>query len=251
MRLKDKVAIITGAASGIGRSSALLFAKEGAKIVVADYNEELGKETVSLIKKEKGEAIFVKTDVSNEKDIKNMIDQTIKSFKKIDILYNNAGIELGKNILDTTPEEWDNVISINLKGVFLGCKYAIPYIKKGGSIINTSSIAGIVGFANLAAYCASKGGIILLTKQMALDFAKKGIRVNCICPGGILTPMLERFIKNSPDPQATRKGMDSMHPLGRVGKPEEVAYAALFLASDESSFITGHSLIVDGGFTSQ
>ena len=253
MRLRDKVAIITGGSSGIGQATALLFAKEGAKIVIASRNPEEGSKTVDMIKKEGGKAVFIKTDVSKELEVKNLVESTVKIFGKIDILYNNAGIELAKPVTETTEAEWDSVLNINLKGVFFGCKYAIPHMLKNGkgSIINTASAAGIVGFPNLAAYCASKGGIVLLTKEMALDYARQGIRVNAICPGAIMTPMLERFFEKAPDPALVKKQMADSHPMGRLGKPEEIANTALFLASDESSFITGHALLVDGGMTAQ
>ncbi len=251
MRLKNKVAIITGGSSGIGKATALLFAKEGAKVVIAARDEKEGMKVVSEIKRARGEAIFIKTDVAIESDVKNLINQTIKKYKKLDILYNNAGVELQKTVTETSSEELDRVLDINLKGVFYGCKYAIPKMKRGSAIINTASAAGIVGFPNLAAYCASKGGIVLLTKEIALDYADKGIRCNCVCPGAILTPMLKRFFDKSPDPTKTKKEMAMMHPLGRLGKPEEIAKAVLFLASEESSFITGQALLVDGGLTAR
>ena len=252
-RLKGKVAVITGGNSGIGQATALLFAKEGAKIVIAARDEISGQDTINRIRESGGQAIFVKTDVSNESDVKSLIAHAIVKYKKIDILFNNAGIELEKPVTETTSEEWDRVMDVNLKGVFLGCKYAIPYMIRqgGGSIISTASAAGIVGNPNLAAYCASKGGIVLLTKEMALDYAKNNIRVNCVCPGAIMTPMLQRFIEKSPEPEETKRAMAEAHPLGRLGKPEEVANAVLFLASEESSFVTGHALLVDGGLTAQ
>lgn len=253
MRLKGKVAIITGGSSGIGQATALLFAKEGAKVVIAARRPEAGNRTVNMIKKKGGKAIFIKTDVAKESDVKNLIKETVKRFKKIDILFNNAGIELSKPVTETSAEELAKVLDVNLKGVFYGCKHAIPYMikNKGGSIINTASTAGVVGSPNLAAYCASKGGVILLTKEIALDYAKKGIRVNAVCPGAIMTPMLKRFIDSSPNPKETKKQMAAMHPVARLGKPEEIANAVLFLASNESSFITGHALLVDGGLTAQ
>jgi len=251
MRLKNKVAIITGGSSGIGKATALLFAKEGAKVVIAARDPKDGEKVVSEIKKAKGEAMFIKTDVSNESDVKQLIEKTYKKFKKIDIMYNNAGIELPKPVTETTEEELAKVLAVNLKGVFFGCKHVIPKMSKGGVIVNTASAAGIVGFPNLAAYCASKGGVVLLTKEIALDYAKKGIRCNCVCPGAIMTPMLKRFFDKSPEPKKAKDEMAAKHPMNRLGKPEEIANAVLFLASDESSFITGQALLVDGGLTAQ
>ncbi len=253
LRLKGKVAVVTGGNSGIGRAAAVLFAKEGAKVVIAALDSTKGQAVVNEIRQFGGEAIFVQTDISREDEIKSMVAQAMVKFKRIDILFNNAGIELTKPVTETTAEELEKVLSVNLKGVFFGCKHAIPYMTRhgGGSIINTASTAGIVGFPNMAAYSASKGAVVLLTKQMALDYAKQGIRVNCVCPGAIMTPMVERFINKSPNPEETKKQLAGMHPIGRMGKPEEIANAVLFLASDESSFVTGHSLIVDGGLTAQ
>ena len=253
MRLVNKVAIITGGNSGIGRACAIRFALEGAKIVIGAQDEKKGREVVDFIRKNGGQAVFIKTDVSKESDVKNLIDTAARLFGKVDIMFNNAGIELAKPVTETSEEELSKVLSVNLKGVFYGCKHVIPVMVKGngGSIINSASAAGLVGSPNLAAYCASKGGVVLLTKQIALDFAKQNIRVNCVCPGAIETSMIERFIEKSPNPDETRKKLNEMHPLGRMGKPEEVASAALFLASDESSFVTGHALLVDGGLTAQ
>ncbi len=252
-RLKGKVAVITGGSSGIGQATALLFAKEGAKIVIAARSAAAAMETVNMIRQQGGEAIFVPTDVSKEEEVRSLVAQAMVKYKRIDILFNNAGIELQKSVIDTTGEELSKVLDTNLKGVFYGCKYAIPYMVKqgGGSIINTSSAAAVVGNPLLAAYSASKGGIISLTKQTAIDYARKGIRINCICPGAIMTPMLQRFMNKSPEPEETKRAMAESHPLGRLGKPEEVANAVLFLASDESSFVTGHALAVDGGLTAQ
>lgn len=253
MRLQDKVAVITGGNSGIGRATAILFAKEGAKVVIGARNPESGREVVDLIKKAGGKAAFVKTDVAKESEVKNLVDFAARLYGRIDIMHNNAGVELAKPVTETTSEELEGVLSVNLKGTFYGCKHVIPHMLKngGGSIINTASVAGIVGSPNLAAYSASKGAVVLLTKEVALDYAKKGIRVNCVCPGAIDTPMIKRFVENAPNPEQVRKNLGEMHPIGRMGKPEEIANAVLFLAGDESSFITGHALIVDGGLTAQ
>jgi len=250
-KLDKRVAIITGAGSGIGRATALLFAKEGAKVVVADNVVSGGEETVSMIREAGGEACFVKTDVSREGDIQLMIKVALDDYGQLDILYNNAGI-VGK--LGPTHEvdnaDWDRVISINLKGVFLGMKFAIPEMLKrgGGVIINTASVAGLVGFSGLSAYSASKGGVIQLTKTAALEYATQNIRVNCICPGVIWSPMVERMTGGS---EEVKKQFIEKEPVGRMGKPEEIAQAALFLASDDASFITGIPLPVDGGFIAQ
>ncbi len=224
MRLEGKVAIITGASSGIGKATALLFGREGAKVVVNySHSTDEANEVVNSIVKSGGEAIAIKADVSKEHEVKAMIEETIKKYRKIDILRNNAGVELQKPITITSEEDWNKVLDINLKGMFLCSKHAIPYMTEGGVIINTASVAGLVGSANLSAYCASKGGVIALTKALALEFAPNKIRVNCICPGAIDTPMLRRFIDASPDPKATEKQFTSMHPLGRLGQPEDIS----------------------------
>ncbi len=251
MRLQGKVAIVTGAASGIGRATALLFAREGAKVVVADVLDETANGTVDIIRKGRGEAVFVHTDVSRTLEIQGMIKTAVRNYGKLDVLFNNAGIEGA--MLDTAnyPEEmFDKVISTNLKGVWLGMKYAIPEMLKngGGSIINTTSVAGLVGFPALSAYCASKGGIIQLTKVAALEYAKQKIRVNAIAPGVIRTPMVDRLIRGQPEME---KALLQTEPVGRMGEPDEIATVALFLASDESSFVTGHILAADGGFVAQ
>lgn len=254
MRLNGKVAIITGSSSGIGRATAILFAKEGAKVVVNySHSEDEANEVVETIKKSGGEAIAIKADVSDEAAIIEMVDKTIKKYKKIDILYSNAGIEFTKPVTVTSVEEWDKVLTINLRGMFLCAKHVIPKMIEngGGSIVNTSSGAALIGQPNLSAYSASKGGVLSLTRVLAVEYAQNKIRVNCICPGAIDTPMLRRFINSSPDPKETERQLAMIHPLGRLGKPEEIAHAALYLASDESSFVTGHALIVDGGATAE
>ena len=253
MRLQNKVAIITGGNSGIGKATAILFAREGAKVVIGARDAEAGNEVVEFIKNLGGKAVFLKTDVSKENDVKNLVDFAVKTFGKLDILYNNAGVELAKPVTETSADELSSVLDINLKGVFYGCKYAVPQMikNKKGSIISTASIAGIAGSPNLAAYSASKAGIIGLTREVAIDYAKDGVRVNCVCPGAILTPMIERFVSGAPDPKKALDELAKLHPIGRIGKPEEIANAVLFLASDESSFITGQVLAVDGGYSAQ
>ncbi len=252
MRLKDKVAIVTGAGSGIGRATANLFAKEGAKIVAADIEPSLGKELVEQISKNKGTAVQVAVDVSKAEEVKEMIDKCINSFGKLDILFNNAGIEGPEGLLwENEEEDWNKVIDVNLKGIFLGCKYAIPrMMKTKGSIINTASELGLVGTTSHPAYSASKGGVIALTRSLALQCAPYGIRVNCICPGATETPLLNRWIGEKQKKQRTQQVIEEI-PLGRLGKPIEIAYAALYLASEESSFTTGSILLIDGGSTAQ
>lgn len=249
MRLKNKVAIITGAGSGIGQGIALAFIKEGAKVAVADWQEKGGKETIEKIKKLKGEAIFVKTDVSKTADIDQMTDTCLKKFGHVDILVNNAGIVRFGALHETSESEWDVVLNVNLKSVFLASKKVLPQmLRQGkGKIINIASIAGLVGFDKIGPYCASKGGIIALTKEMALEYAPQKINVNCICPGVIKTAMTKDMIN---DP-ATKKGFEAQTPYPRLGEPEDIAMAAVYLASDESDFVSGEALVVDGGWVAK
>jgi NAD(P)-dependent dehydrogenase (short-subunit alcohol dehydrogenase family) len=251
MKLKGKVAIITGAGSGIGRATALLFAREGAKVVVADLVAATGEETVAEIKANGGEAIPVQVDVSKAEQVERMVQRTVEIFGRLDILFNNAGLTLPAMVTETSEEVWQKSIDVNLKGVMLGCKYAIPEMQKagGGAIINTASMLGLVASPRQAPYCAAKGGVVLLTKQIAIDYARDNIRVNCICPSEVDTPMHRQFIAASPDPEATKKRLLERIPLNRVARPEEIAAAALFLASDDSSYVTGVALPVDGGLT--
>ncbi|MEH7402702.1 glucose 1-dehydrogenase [Gottfriedia acidiceleris] len=246
MRLKDKVAVITGGGSGIGRATAIRFAKEGAKIVIADINEVTGEETLGEIKEQNQEAIFVKTNVAESKSIQNLMKRAVEHFGRIDILFNNAGIGNSEvRSVDLAEEEWDQVIDINLKSVFLGIKYAIPELKKSGNgvIINTASLLGLKGRKYVSAYNASKGGVVLLTQNAALEYGKYNIRVNAIAPGIIDTNIIKEW-KND-----ERKWpiLSRANALGRIGTPDEIASAALFLASDEASFVTGATLSVDGG----
>jgi NAD(P)-dependent dehydrogenase (short-subunit alcohol dehydrogenase family) len=249
--LVGKVALVTGGSSGIGRASALAFAREGAKVVVADMQVKGGEETVRMIKDRGREAIFVKADVSKASDVEKLISTAVRTYSRLDCAHNNAGIEgVSASTMDCTEENWNRVIDINLKGVWLCMKYEIPQMLKqeGGAIVNTSSVAALVGFRDMPAYCASKGGIIQLTRTAALEFAAKGIRVNAVCPGVIRTPMVERIIGGKQEFEAQFIGLE---PAGRLGTPEEVAEAVVWLCSDAASFVTGHPMVVDGGLISQ
>lgn len=248
-RLKNKVAIITGGGSGIGRSTCLLFAQEGATVVVADYVADGGSETVRQIKAAGGDASFVLTDVAKSADVQNMIATTVKTYGRVDILFNNAGIEgPSSKLANYKEEDWDRVIAIDLTAVYLGMKYVIPEMLKqgGGVIISTASVAGIVGFPGSGAYSAAKAGVINMTRMVALEYADKNIRVNCICPGIIDTPMVDRVVGGRPKERVVKA-----EPVGRLGRPEDIANAALFLASDESSFATGAPFIIDGGYVAR
>lgn len=246
MKLKNKVAIITGAASGIGKATALLFAREGVKIVIADVDERNGKNVENLIKKNEGNAIFVRCDVSKNDDTKNLVSTAIKKYGKIDMLFNNAGIYKENCFLHELPEDlWDKTIDVNLKGIFLCSKYVIPHMReKGGVIINNASELGIIAEPESPAYCASKAAVIHLTRAMALEYAKNNIRVNCVCPGPIDTPLLRKSFQNE---KALRDYIENHTLFKRLGKPEEVAHVVLFLASDDASFVTGAAYPVDGG----
>lgn len=246
---KNKVAIVTGGSSGIGRATAIAFAKKGAKVVVVDVLES--NETTSLIKGLGGEALFIKCDVSKATEVKAMVAKTIEAFGRLDYAYNNAGIEgVSAPTSECTEENWDKIIAINLKGIWLCMKYEIPEILKQGkgAIVNCASIAGLVGFAGLPAYVASKHGVIGLTKTAALECAKLGIRVNVVCPGVIQTPMIDRLTGKTKEAIEQFTGLE---PVGRFGQPEEIANAVVWMCSDEASFVTGHAMAVDGGFVAQ
>jgi 3-oxoacyl-[acyl-carrier protein] reductase len=249
VKLANKVALITGAASGMGKSAALIFAQEGAKVAAVDIDEKQTQQTVSEIAKNGGQALALRADVSKSEDVQKMIDQTLAHFGALNIIYNNAGIEGESNFLSNmTEEQFDRVIAINLRGVFLGMKYALPHLIKagGGSIINQASIAGLVAARGGAGYCASKAGVIALTRVAALEYGRYNIRVNAICPGAIETPMAQRIRKGQPP---NPKAIQRISVLGRMAEPEEIAKVALFLASDDSSFATGAPFIIDGGWT--
>ncbi|HVE08784.1 MAG TPA: glucose 1-dehydrogenase [Paraburkholderia sp.] len=246
-KLLDKAALVTGGSSGIGRTTALLFAKEGAKVAIASRRQEEGQSVVDEIRRAGGEAIFVKTDVSQAEDCANAVAKTVAAFGKLDVAFNNAGVEaFGKPVADTDESTWDHVMGINLKGVFLSMKYEIPEMLKvgGGSIVNMSSTYGIVASAfGGSSYHASKAGIIGLTKAAALEYAKQQIRVNAICPAFVATAMVEKFL----DETGMTDQIKAFHPVGRLGTESEIAEATVFLASNASSFMTGTALSVDGG----
>jgi NAD(P)-dependent dehydrogenase (short-subunit alcohol dehydrogenase family) len=249
MRLEGKVALITGGTSGIGSATAIRFAQEGAKVAITGRNPERGEQVVQDIVASGGEALFIRSDVRKAEDCRQAVDLTLERFGRIDVLFNNAGVFHPKSIPDCTEEEWDETIDSSLKGAFLMSKYTLPsMIENGsGSIIHTSSGWGVLGGDKAAAYCAAKGGLIVMAKAMAIDHGPQGIRVNCVCPGDVLTPMLSD--------DAAKRGMSwddyavgaAERPLGRIGSPEDIANAVLYLASDESSFVTGDALVVDGG----
>jgi NAD(P)-dependent dehydrogenase (short-subunit alcohol dehydrogenase family) len=250
-KLDGKVALITGAGSGMGRATAKLFARERAKVAVVDWVEASARAVAAEINDDGGGAIAVVADVSKAADAQRMVNEAIARWARLDIIYNNAGIG-PVNLVHTMPEEeWDRVLDINLKGVFLGCKYALPELMKhGGVVLSTASVSGLEGTNGLAHYCASKAGIVALTKVIAMDYAQYGIRANCICPGGINTALNESY--RPPDPEGLKQwwaATNHAHLLGRQGEPEEIARAALFLCCDDSSFITGQAIAVDGGFT--
>ena len=248
---QDKVAIVTGATSGIGRAAAIAYAREGAKIVVAGRRATQGEETVRLLQAQGGEGIFVKTDVSKAVQVKELVERTLQKFGRLDFAFNNAGIEqVPLPFLEQDEETFDQVVDINAKGVWLCMKYEIPAMLKtgGGSIVNTASVFGVIGVPGNEIYIASKHAVIGLTKSAAVEFGKQGIRVNAILPGVVDTDMYKRFAGDKPE---FREQMNAMHPIGRIGKPEEMAEAAIWLSSSKASFVTGHSLMVDGGYTAQ
>jgi NAD(P)-dependent dehydrogenase (short-subunit alcohol dehydrogenase family) len=251
MRLAEKVAIITGAGGGMGRTAALMFAAQGARVVVAEYGEEAGAETVRLVEAQGGQASLARVDVSREADAKAMVDHAIERFGRVDVLYNNAGImpEADHSVTDTDVDTWDAVMAVNVRGVYLGCKYAIPAMIEGGggSIINIASFVAILGCSvPQDAYTASKGAVLSLTRSLAVQFGPHGIRTNAICPGPVETPLLMDWLVK--DEEAKRIRL-ARNPSGRFGKPEEIVHMAVYLASDESRWTNGASLVVDGGIT--
>jgi NAD(P)-dependent dehydrogenase (short-subunit alcohol dehydrogenase family) len=249
-RLDGKVSLITGAASGIGRVAALLFAEEGAAVVVADVTDETGERTAEEIRDAGGRAVYVHADVSRASDAEAMVNAAVEAFGGIHILYNNAGVfpEDDGSVIETPEDTWDRVMAINLKGVFLGCRYGIPAMlaSGGGSIVNVASFVALMGAATpQIAYTASKGGVLSMTREIAVEFARKGIRANALCPGPVETPLLAELMA---DPARRQRRLVHI-PVGRLGQANEVANAALFLASAESSFVTGATFVVDGGIT--
>jgi NAD(P)-dependent dehydrogenase (short-subunit alcohol dehydrogenase family) len=251
MRLEGKVSIITGGGSGMGRVAAQLFAAQGAKVVVAEFSEAAGQETVDLVRGAGGEGTFVRVDVSNERDAKAMVDHALTTYGRLDSLYNNAGVmpEADHSVVDTDVATWDQVMAVNVRGVFLGCKYAIPAMIEGGggSVINIASFVALVGCSvPQDAYTSSKGAVISLTRSLAVQFGPKGVRTNAICPGPVETPLLMDWLVK--DEEAKRIRL-ARNPTGRFGKPEEIVNMAIYLASDESRWTNGASLVVDGGIT--
>ena len=251
MRVKDKVALVTGAGAGIGQASALLLAREGAKVGVADFDAAAAEATTGMIRGAGGEAISLTGDVSVEGHCARMVEMVSAQWGRLDILCNIAGVVLGGILDKTTDQEWNVSMDVNLRGIFLCSKHALPLMKRSGSgsIVNMASVAGLMGVKNRAAYSASKGGVIALTKSMAIDYVEDGIRVNSICPGTVDSPSLQKRLEALPDPVAARRDFTARQPMKRFGRPEEIAYAVLFLCSDESSFITGTEIIVDGGMS--
>lgn len=250
MKLQDKVAIVTGSSKGIGYGIARVFSREGAKVVVVCRTEKDGIRVADELGRRDGSALFVRTDVTSSESVRSMIAQTVETFGRLDILVNNAGYHLSKSVENTSEEEWEFIINTNLRSTFLCSKYAIPHLRTAhGRIINISSMVGLVGQPNAGAYSATKGGQIAMTKNMAIDLAGDGITVNAICPGWIQTPLVDDWFSQQADPEASRRYIFGQHPTGRIGTSEECGEAALFLADESSSFITGITLNIDGGIT--
>jgi len=253
MRLRNKVAVITGAGSGIGRTTALLFSEEGAKVAIVEIDKEKGQDTVDMITRKGQEALLVSTNIADPSQVKSMVTKVIEAYGKMNILVNNAGLYLQGDVINTNEEEWDKIMAVNLRAAFLCCKYCIPQMIQsgGGVVINVSSEAGIVAIKNQVAYNVSKAGLISLTKSIALDFASQNIRANCVCPGTTETPLVASALAKQADPEGARRELEKVRPANRLGNPEEIAYGILYLASDESPYATGSVLSIDGGYTVQ
>ena len=258
MRFEQKVALVTGAATGIGRASAVRLASEGARVGLADVNREALAETADLIEKAGGQSLVLRTDVSQESDVREAIASLVGEWGRLDVLFNNAGLPLAKPIVETTLEDFERLMAVNLRGVFLGCKYGIQQMlaqQSGGAIVNTASVVGTVGAPNQAVYSASKGAVVLMTKSLAVEYAKAGIRVNCVCPGATETPLFASVMEQASQAFGSReKAVESWQQRYaglRLGRVEEMAAAVAFLASDEASFVNGHAFVVDGGMSAQ
>lgn len=253
MKLSERTAVITGAGSGIGRAMALLFAQHGARVLAADLNSSAAEETAALVREAGGICQARMVDVVEPSQVQALVEAAVAAYGRIDILCNNAGIGSTTDVVDCEPDDWDRVMTVNVKSVYLGCKYAIPHMiaQGGGVIINTASVAGLIGIVKRASYCASKGAVIALTKQVAIEYVEQGIRVNCVCPGTVDSPWVGRLLAQADDPTVARAGLEARQPMGRLGKPEEIAAAALYLASDDAAFITGTELVIDGGWTAR
>ena len=252
-RLKDKVCIVTGGGSGIGRATALLFAREGARLAIADKRKDAAQAVSQECARHGVTAIAIEMDVAKAADVHRMVDETIKAFGRLDVLVNNAGYGIAGSVVETEEQAWDDLMSVNVRGVFLCAKFAIPAMKAngGGVIVNTASVVAAVGIRNRAAYCASKGAVAALTRAIAMDHVGDGIRCNAVAPGTIDTPYFSEILAKSPDAAAVRHGLEQRQLMGRLGTPEEIAAGILFLASDESRFATGSILTLDGGWTAQ
>lgn len=250
-RLRDRVCLVTGAGSGIGRATACLFAREGARVGVSDVRRAEAEATAAAIAADGGHALALEADVSRADQVDRMFDAVLRAWQRVDVLVNNAGFGIAATVEHTSEADWDRLMAVNVKGVFLCSRRAIPIMRsqQGGVIVNTASVTAVVGIRNRAAYVASKGAVAALTRAMALDHVADGIRVNCVAPGTIDTPFFDDIVAGHPDPAAYRRELAARQALGRLGQPEEVAHAILYLASAESSFVTGSTLTVDGGMT--